>query len=147
MAGLVPFNRNLLGGRTTGFEDFYNMLDDFFSDTRPGRSLLNDTFKVDVHENEKEYCIEAELPGIKKEEISLEIDDGKLTISVNREDAVQDEKKNYVHRERRFSSMKRGIYLKEAAPDNIKAKLEDGVLNIIIPKLVKNDKTMKIDIE
>lgn len=50
MAGLVPFNRNKLSVRPTGgFEDFYNMLDDFFSDRWfPRRSLAADTFKVDV---------------------------------------------------------------------------------------------------
>ncbi len=148
MAGLVPFNRNRFGIRTTGFEDFYNMLDDFFSDTQPPRrSLLSDTFKVDVQENEKEYCIEAELPGVKKEEISLEINEGQLTISVNREQSLEEDKTNYIHRERRFSSMKRSIYLQEAVVDSIKARLEDGVLNITVPKQEKKDKTLRIEIE
>jgi len=148
MAGLVPFNRNILSFRPAGFEEFYNMLDDFFSDTRsPRRSLSNDTFKVDVQENEKEYCIEAELPGIKKEEINLELNEGKLTISVNREESSEKETTNYIHRERRYSSMQRAIYLQDANCDSIKAKLEEGILNITVPKQAKIENIMKIEIE
>ncbi len=148
MAGLVPFNRNRLTVRNAGFEDFYNMLDDFFSDTwTPRRSLSSDTFKVDVQDNEKEYCIDAELPGVKKEEINLEMNEGKLTISVNREESLEEEQKNYVHRERRYSSMQRAIYLQEASGDDIKAKMEDGILNIIVPKIDKKEQSVKINID
>ena len=149
MAGLVPFNRNKLSVRPTGgFEDFYNMLDDFFSDRWfPSRSLAADTFKVDVQEHENEYCIEAEMPGVKKEEINLELNEGKLTISVNREEEVEENKKNYIHRERRISSMQRAVYLADADSEGINAKLENGVLNITIPKLKKADNTIKIDIQ
>ncbi|MEW6622127.1 MAG: Hsp20/alpha crystallin family protein [Bacillota bacterium] len=148
MAGLVPFNRNKLSIRPGGIEDFYNMLDDFFSDTwSPRRSLAADTFKVDVQEHDKEYCIEAELPGVKKEEINLELNEGKLTISVNRKEEVEENKKNYIHRERRLSSMQRAIYLADADSKGVKAKLENGVLNITIPKVKKADNTLKIDIQ
>jgi HSP20 family protein len=148
MAGLVPFNKNRLGLRRSGFEDFYNMLDDFFNDTwSPRRSLMYDTFKLDVQENDKEYCIEAELPGVKKEEINLELNEGRLTISINREESIDEEKKNYIHKERRFSSMQRSIYLADAKGDGVKAKLEEGVLNITVPKQEKLDSTVKINIE
>lgn len=149
MAGLVPFNRNRLGVRASGFEDFYNMLDDFFNDTWPSprRNLLRDTFKVDIRENEQEYCIEADLPGVKKEELKLEINEGRLSIAVEREESKENEDQNYIHRERRYSSMQRSIYLAEAAAEDIKAKLEDGVLNIVIPKLKKKDSSLKINID
>jgi HSP20 family protein len=69
MAGLVPFNRKDTGLFDTGFGDVYNMLDDFFSDNLlPARNLARDTFKVDVQENDNEYIIEADLPGVKREE-------------------------------------------------------------------------------
>lgn len=146
MAGLVPFNKNL-SIRPPVFEDFYNMLDDFFSDTWLRRSIIRGTFKVDVQENEKEYLIEAELPGVKKEEVNIELYEGKLTISVNREENIREESKNYLHRERTFSAMKRSIYLADAKAEEIKAKLQDGVLNISIPKNVKKDRSIKINIE
>jgi len=148
MAELVPFNRNIMSFRPTGFVEFYNMLDDFFTDTRsPRRSLSTDTFKVDVQENEKEYYIEAELPGVKKDEINLELNEGKLTISVNREENSEQVTKTYIHRERRYSSMQRAIYLKDAKIDNIKARLEEGVLNITVPKQAQIENKLKIDIE
>lgn len=148
MAGLVPFNRNKLSLSSIGFEDFYNVLDDFFSDRRsPRRSLAADTFKVDVKEHEKEYCIEAELPGVKKEEIHLELNEGRLTISVNRKEEVEENKNNYIHRERRLSSMQRAVHLADANDKGINAQLVDGVLSITIPKKEKHDNTIKIDIQ
>ncbi len=146
MAGLVPFNKNF-GIRSNAFEDFYNMLDDFFSDTWPRRSLNGDTFKVDIQKKEKEYCIEAELPGVKKEEINIELNDGKLSISVNREKNIKEDAKHFLHRERRFSSMQRSIYLADAKAEGIKAKLQDGVLNLTVPKEAKTDNAVKISIE
>ncbi|KXG42684.1 hypothetical protein [Tepidibacillus decaturensis] len=60
MAGLVPFNRKKTDLLSTGFADFYNMLDDFFTDGWPvRRSLAGDTFKVDVQEDDKNYFVVA----------------------------------------------------------------------------------------
>jgi len=144
MAGLVPFNRNR-NLRTNGF---YNMLDDFFNDTwLPTRSLVSDTFKVDVVESEKEYAVEAELPGVKKEEVGLAFNDGRLAISVKREENTEEKDKNYIHRERRYSSMQRSIYMADAAGDGITAKLEDGVLHVKVPKADKKDTGRTIEIE
>ena len=127
------------------FDDFAEMLDDFYSESlTPSRSLMRDTFKVDVEDAKKEYIIEADLPGVKKEEISLDINDGRLTISVNREEKEEKEGKNYVHRERRFCSMQRSIYLAEADTEGISAKLQDGVLNITVPKIEKTQTLRKI---
>lgn len=148
MASLVPFNRrgsSLLNG---GYGDFYNMLDDFFSDNWPSkRSLALDTFKVDVQDLEKEYRIDAEVPGVKKEEIGVEMNEGRLTISVQRENANEDGGKNYLHRERRYSNMSRSVYLADAQAEGIKAKLNDGVLNISVPKVDVNSRVLKVDIE
>lgn len=59
MAGLIPFNRNNGRLAQSGFDDFYNMLDDFFSDSwMSDRSLLKDTFKIDIEEADNEYRIE-----------------------------------------------------------------------------------------
>jgi HSP20 family protein len=150
MAGLIPFNRRNggLARPGTGFEDFYNMLDDFFSDgLLPNRNLLRDTFKIDVTETDSDYLVEAELPGIKKEEIDLSIDDDNLCIAVNREENATQDGKNYIHRERRVSSMSRRVRLANAKLNEIKAKLEEGVLNVSIPKQTEANTTRKIDIE
>jgi len=148
MAGLVPFNRKNTDLFNTGFKDFYNMLDDFFADSWPiRRSLAGDTFKIDVRENEKEYIVEAELPGVKKDEINVAINEGRLTISVKREEKLEDEGKNYIHKERHYASMTRNIFLADASDEGIKAKLEEGVLNITVPKKEKPDNSVKIEIE
>lgn len=148
MTGLVPFNRKNTGLLNTGFEDFYNMLDDFFSDNwSPRRSLARDTFKINVQQNEKEYLIDAELPGVNKEEISLDLSDGRLNIAVKREEKINEEKKNYIHRESRFSSMSRSVYLEDADVKGIKAKLDNGVLRITVPRQEKTVKSEQIEIE
>jgi len=148
MNGLVPFNRRNTGLLSTGFEDFYNMLDDFFSDGwLPRRSLERDTFKINVQQNDAEYLIEAELPGVNKEEIDVDLNDNRLTISVKREEKINEEKKNYIHRESRYASMSRSIYLADAESKGIKAKLENGLLNISVPRQAKAVKAEKIEIE
>ena len=147
MSGLIPFNRRY-AALPVGFEDFYNVLDDFFSDG-PGvkRNLGRDTFKIDVEEAPEAFKIHAELPGVKKEEIGLELNDGVLTISVKKEENVEEGRKNYLHRERRMISMTRKIHLAEARADGIKAKLEDGVLSIELEKERKANKAVNIKID
>ena len=148
MAGLVPFNRRNTNLTRTGFEDFYDMLDDFFSDSMlPNRNLLKDTFKIDIEEKEGAYSIEAELPGVKKEEIELSIEEETLCIIVNRVDEAAKNGKNYIHRERRASSMSRRVRLSGANLNEIKAKLDEGMLTVTVPKEAKVDRTRKIDIE
>ncbi|HCX64056.1 MAG TPA: heat-shock protein Hsp20 [Eubacteriaceae bacterium] len=148
MAGLVPFNRKNKDLTDLGFTDFHNMLDDFFSDNFfSNRALTRDTFKVDVQEDEKAYKIEADLPGIKKDEVEVTLDDGRLTIAVNKEENIDEEKKNYIHKERRVCSMNRSIYLADAKDDDIKAKLDDGVLSVTVPKAEKKDRGKVIEIE
>lgn len=148
MARLIPYNRRKDELVNTGFDDFYNMLDDFFNDgwgTR--RSLAHDTFKVDVKEDKTSYSVDAELPGVNKDEVNVSLDDGRLQITVTREEKVEGDKKNYIHRERRCCSMQRSMYLPDADGTQVKAKLENGELKIHIPKKEKVDTTVKIDVE
>ena len=149
MAGLVPFNKkNKEISTNTGFEDFYNVLDDFFSNDWPfRRTLTHDTFKVDVEDNGNEYLIEAEVPGIDKKDINVELSDGKLMISIARDENSESKKKNFIHRERRYSSMSRSIYLEDAKSDGITAKLENGLLKVVIPKEEKPNNSITIDVE
>ena len=131
-----------------GFEGFYNMLDDFFSDgTAERRNVGRDTFKLDVEDTPEAFRIQAELPGVKKDEIGLELNDGVLTISVKKEENIEEKKKNYLHKERRLTSMSRKILLADARVEGIKAKLEDGVLSIAVDKERKIDRTIPIEIE
>lgn len=148
IAALIPFNKNQPSFFNTGFDEFYNMLDDFFADSRPlRRSLSGDTFKLDVRDNEKDFNVIADLPGVKKDEISIALNEGRLSITVSKNEEKEDKKENYLHRERRCSSMTRNIYLGDTDSSGIKAKLEDGVLSIIVPKKEKIDTTVNVAIE
>ena len=148
MSGLVPFNRNRgLARAGANFDNFYNMLDDFFSDGMPStRNLLRDTFKIDIQETDGEYLIEAELPGIKRENIDLAVEEDDLCISVKTEEEVNEEGANYIHRERRFGSMARRVRLANANLGATQAKLEEGILTVTIPKEEKASGSLKIDI-
>ena len=144
MAGLIPYNRRNRGLVDRGFgdfNDFYSMMDDFFNDGWMSRRFFpRDTFKIDVQENDKEYLIEAELPGVDRDEINIDMNEGRMTISVRREESINKENKNYLHKERRFSSMSRSLYLDDAMSTGIKAKLDNGVLTIKVPKENKPNK-------
>lgn len=108
-----------------------------------------DSFKVDVEKEEDQYLITADLPGIDKENINLEIEEGVLTIAVNFDEEVEeeDEEKNFLHRERRKVNSSRRIRLNDFDEDNISANLEDGVLKISLPiaEEVSNKKSIAIE--
>mgnify|MGYP000867249652 CR=1 FL=1 len=147
MAGLIPFNwrkHNLVNPETY---DFNNMLEDFFNDDFPSiRNLQNESFKIDLQENEKEYIVEAELPGVDKENIDLTLEEGRLRIFIKKEENKEEKNKNYIHRERRWSSMERTILLSDVDDKALKAKLDNGILTINIPKKEKAEKAVKIEI-
>ena len=148
MTNLIPSrgrNKNLT---PAGFGNIFNMIDDFFTDDFPvRRSLSHDTFKVDIKEEVKAYVVEAELPGVKKEEISISVDDGILKIAVNHEESTEEQKSNYIHKERRYCSMERRLSLGNADEEGIKASLDQGLLTISIPKKDRQDNTRRIEIE
>lgn len=148
MFELTPFNNRSLRNRTSDFVDVFNMMDDFFnSDFFPVRNFKYDSFKIDVKDNEEEYLVEAELPGIEKEEIKLEYNEGTLVISVEKNEEVNEEKENYIHKERRGTSMKRALQLKNVKADEIGAKLENGVLKIALPKSQKTNSNVNIQVQ
>ena len=148
MSGLIPFNRKQNDLMNIGFDDFSNMLDDFFTGSWPiQRSLAGDTFKIDIQDNDTEYTIEAELPGVKKEDVEITLNDGRLNISVKKEEVSENKSKKYIHRERKYAQMSRSILLADADDEDIKAKLEEGVLTIQVPKKQHEDTSKRIMIE
>lgn len=148
MAGLVPFNRKKSDLMNVGIDDFYTMLDDFFTEGWPfRRTFATNSFKLDIQEDEKNYFVAAEMPGVNKEDINITMNEGTLQISVTRDENIENEEKNYLHRERRFSSMQRSIYLADADSGAMKAKLENGILSLAVPKRERPDRSVKIEIE
>ena len=146
MANLINFNR----GKSSGVPQFSfgNMLEDFFSDPwfswhRPELG----TFRLDIKEDDSEYVVEADLPGVKKEDVNLDLDNGKLTISVEAKESEEKESKKIVHKERYYRYMERSVYLANAADDGAEAKLDDGELIIKIPKKDAGKSKQKIEIK
>jgi HSP20 family protein len=145
MFKLTPFE-NSLRKRDDEFVNFYNLIDDFFS-TSPLRSMRQTNFRLDVKEEDNKYLIEAELPGVKKEDIKLSYDDNVLTISIEHNEEKEDKKENYIHRERHMCSMKRALNLPGIDPAKMKARLEDGVLKVVADKQEIKDQSYVIEVE
>ena len=124
-----------------------NLFDDFMDDAFErnffgGRNPLygkhsKNLMKTDVKETETGYELDIDLPGFKKDEISAHLEDGYLTVSAAK-GVDKDEKDNegrYIRRERYSGSMTRCFYVGNAVTEeDIKAKYEDGILSLSIPK-------------
>lgn len=149
MAALTPFGRNEIQKKEGhDFVDFYNMMDEFFNDhIMGGKGLKADTFKLDVKDQGDTFLVEAEMPGVKKEEIQIEYQDDHLIISVSQTEEINEEKPNYIHRERGSSAMSRSIFLKDINPEKVDAELNDGVLKIVLPKNQPSEKKQPIKIK
>ncbi|SHH58260.1 Hsp20/alpha crystallin family protein [Thermosipho atlanticus] len=116
------------------------LFEDFISPTRREYSFVP---RVDAYETDNEIVIEAELPGLKKEDVKITIEDGVLTIKGERKFNREDKKKNYKLIERIEGKFERSFTLPEYVDvEKIKAKFDDGILKIEIPK--KEDKTRKV---
>lgn len=104
---------------------------------------------VNVHETEKAYFIDVAAPGLKKSDFKIEIADGVLSISSEKEDTQETQTKDYMRKEFSYSSFSRSFTLPDdIVNDNIEAKYEDGVLKIEIPKkevtVTKPKKTISV---
>ncbi|MDE7122374.1 MAG: Hsp20/alpha crystallin family protein [Oscillospiraceae bacterium] len=115
-----------------------NGFDDFFDRAfLPIQSKQSSPMKTDIKETEKNYQIAVDLPGIQKENVSAEIHDGCLTVNATttHEDSDQDDKGNYIRRERFAGSYSRSFYVGDTVTeDEIQANFMDGVLHLVIPK-------------
>ena len=100
-------------------------------------------FPLDLTEDDTSYTVVADLPGVEKEDIKVSFRDGILTITAKK-DYPKDHNKYLIH-ERNFMNMKREINFGDIDEDTISAKLNDGVLTIVIAKEPKRmEKTIEI---
>ena len=129
-----------------------NLFDDFFDDDWmcfPDWSAQNPLYgkraknlmKTDVRETENTYELDVDLPGFKKDEISLALKDGCLTISAAKglDKDEEDQKGKYIRQERYAGSCSRSFYVGDVEPDQVSAKYEHGVLRISLPKQAKRE--------
>lgn len=117
-----------LGGALSGFADMNRQL--------YGKNAKN-MMKTDVKETESGYQVAVEMPGFNKDEISVELDKGYLTLTASRNlnQDEQDEDGKYIRRERYAGTMQRSFYVGEnVQQEDIKARYENGVLTLEVPK-------------
>lgn len=135
MLVLTPNNR-LNVSRLNPFTDLYSVMDRFMNDAFPStQATYGGSFPLDIKDQETSYLVVAELPGVTKESVELVAKDNKLTISVNQATESESKEDGYLHRERRNTSLSRSIFIKNVDLDGITAKLENGLLEVILPKL------------
>lgn len=130
----IDMMRNIFG------EDLF---DAFFEDfARPAikpakQAAALDVMKTDVKESENGYELSMELPGYKKEDISAELKEGTLIISAVKSSETEEKDKNdkFIRKERYYGNLSRSFYVGENVEEtDIKAKFEDGVLTLVVPK-------------
>ena len=113
-----------------------NIFDDFFAAPFFTRSEAN-MMKTDIKEHDGSYELTVDFPGVKKEDIKAELNDGYLTITAenNTSKDEKDENGKYICRERYSGSYSRSFYVGDAVTEeDIKAKFENGTLTLDIPK-------------
>jgi len=128
MFELIPFER-----RMASFDPFRMMADMENRFFNPAVNAVS-AFRTDVLDEGDAFRLEAELPGFKKEDISIDIKDERLTISAQRKLENEEEKPNFVKRERFYGSYKRSFGLDGINTEAIEASYIDGVLSLKLPK-------------
>lgn len=121
-----------------------NLFDDFFDEfARPAKRTVRygtpaaSVMKTDIKEYNTGFELHIDLPGYKKDDVKAELKDGYLTIhaETSRQADEKEQDGKYIRRERYYGSCSRSFYVGEAVTqDEIRAKFEDGILRVSIPK-------------
>lgn len=129
MKWVVPYNSSL--GHRALFDDFDRLVNSFL--TPIDAQTLNFKPACDIDETSEHYLASFDLPGVKTEDINVEIKDGYLTVTGERHRETKNAKAQ--HYERSYGKFQRRFSLPEKIdPQNIEAVFEDGVLQLLIPK-------------
>ena len=129
MFELIPFERTMRNLNSFyPFRQMEEMQRSFFSNS------ASSLFRTDVSDLGDAYRLEAELPGFSKDDININIEDERMTISVERKQDNSEDKPNYLRRERFYGSYSRSFDLSGIDADKISASYTDGVLSLNLPK-------------
>ena len=117
------------------FDDDFGMFPERGHDPLYGKHAKN-LMKTDIKEKEDSYELAVDLPGFKKDEISIDLSNGYLTIEAAKglDKDEEDKKGRYIRRERYAGSMSRSFYVGDVKPEEVCAKFEDGILKLDVPK-------------
>ena len=138
MASIIPYSNY---ERALRRQFPFDMFDEFLASPLSAVNS-NDAFKMDVEDAGEKYVISAELAGVSRDEIDVELNEGRLSISVNKQESEEDKSKTYLHKETSSWSATRGIYLKDASTSGLTAKLE-----VNVPKQTEKENVTKIQID
>ena len=130
--------------------NYYGLRDSLFDNIFfPYEHKESNMMKTDVKENENDYELQVEVPGVSKENISIDYENGYVTIAAktNKSKDEKDKEGNYSRRERYSGSYSRSYYVGDVDRESIKAKLDNGVLSIIVPKAKTEEQKKAIAIE
>ena len=143
MASLIPY-RSVFGIRpsTSALLDAFDDMMDFASSP-----LSSSAFPMDVEDKGDGYEIKAYLTGATKDDIDVELNEGRLSIAVKVEEKEEDKGKNYLQKEFTAYSATRGVYLKDAASQGLSARYADGILTVTVPKIQEKSNVTKISID
>ena len=130
------------------FDDFmdFPFEREFFRGTPSCRTSSQSLMKTDVKELDGSYELDIDLPGYKKEDVSAKLENGYLTISAstNKNNDEKDKDGRYIRRERYTGQCSRSFYVgNQVTQDQIKAKFENGILKLSIPKVEKQQVEQK----
>ena len=118
----------------------FNFLDDSLLEDYRKTSIMN----TDIIEKENGYELQIDLPGVKKEDIKLEMNKNLINISVSISKSSDEENKKYIRKERFTGEIKRSFNIGEDIDeDNINASFENGILYLNLPKKEENDSNKK----
>lgn len=123
-------------------KNFY--LDDFFDDFIINS---NNKMKCDIYEENGNYYIEMDVPGVNKEAINIDVKDNYLNIEVKTNKKDEQTQKNYIKKERTQGVVRRSFYIGNIDSNKIKAKFDNGILKISMPKkeFIENKNTIEIE--
>jgi len=150
MFNLIPYPwRN---GRIARKDNWFDMVDrafeDFFRDPFFTRmSAIASPFRANVKETDKEYIVEAELPGVNKEDIIVDLNDDILTIGVDVKKETREEDNGYIYRERHDGSFRRSFQVYGIKNEDVTASYKKGLLIVTLPKANPGKRERRIKIE
>jgi len=135
MLNMIPYRSNRNVAPRGFFDDFTT---DFFKPIFDGLGMVRpeQAMKVDVKDEGDCYTLEADMPGVSKDDLKVEVANGMLTIAANYDESKEEkgEDDKYVYRERRCGSMRRAFNVEGIREEDITAEFKDGVLKLILPK-------------
>ena len=141
MFGLTPFRSNFYVSAYDPWKEMEEFEKRFFGQRTPA-------MKTDIRETETAYILESDLPGFSREDIHAEIKNGYLTVRAERKSESEDNKENYLRRERTYGTFSRTFDLEGIDAEAITASFKNGVLTLELPKLApKAEEARKVEIQ